>query len=89
MYKSFDSIYDCYDKKPDFIELGLSADTNMADTVSELDFVFLSNSDAHSPWPHRLGREFNQIEMDDISYSSLKKSIKNKKLLKIMVYILI
>ncbi len=83
MYKSFDSIYDCYDKKPDFIELGLSADTNMADTVSELqDFVFLSNSDAHSPWPHRLGREFNQIEMDDISYSSLKKSIKNKKVTK-------
>jgi uncharacterized protein (TIGR00375 family) len=83
MYKSFNSIYDCYDKKPDFVELGLSADTNMADTVSELqDFVFLSNSDAHSPWPHRLGREFNQIEMDDISYSSLQKAIKNKKVVK-------
>ncbi len=79
MYKSFDSIYDCYERKVDFVELGLSADTNMADTVKELkDFPFLTNSDAHSPWPHRLGREFNQIEMDDISYSSLKKAFKNK-----------
>jgi len=79
MYKSFDSIYDCYDAKPDFVELGLSADTDMADTISELkDFVFLTNSDAHSPWPHRLGREFNQIELEDMSYSSIKKAFKNK-----------
>ncbi len=79
MYKSHDSIYDCYGAKPDFVELGLSADTDMADTIKELkDFVFLTNSDAHSPWPHRLGREFNQIEMDDISYSSLKKAFKHR-----------
>ena len=79
MYKSYDSIYDCYDAKPDFVELGLSADTDMADTIRELkDFVFLSNSDAHSPWPHRLGREFNQIEIEDISYSSIKKAFKHR-----------
>ena len=79
MYKSFDSIYDCYEAKPDFVELGLSADTFMADTVRELkDFSFLTNSDAHSPWPHRLGREFNQIELDDISFSSIKKAIKSR-----------
>ena len=79
MYKYYDSIYDCYDSKVDFVELGLSADTDMADCIKELsDFVFLSNSDAHSPWPHRLGREFNQIEMEDISYSSLKKAFKHK-----------
>ena len=78
MYKSFDSIYDCYEKKVDFVELGLSADTNMADTVRELkDFTFLSNSDAHSPWPHRLGREFNQMELNDISFSSIKDAIKH------------
>ena len=81
MYKTFDSIYDCYGRKPDFLELGLSADTNMADTVKELqDIPFLSNSDAHSPWPHRLGREFNQIELEDISFSSLKAAIKNNKI---------
>ena len=79
MYKSYDSIYDCYESKPDFVELGLSADTDMADTISELkDFVFLTNSDAHSPWPHRLGREFNQIELADISYTSIKKAIENR-----------
>ena len=79
MYKSNDSIYDCYDKKPDFVELGLSADTFMADTIDELkDFPFLTNSDAHSPWPHRLGREFNQIELKDISFSSIKHAIKHK-----------
>jgi uncharacterized protein (TIGR00375 family) len=79
MYKSHDSIYDCYEKKPDFVELGLSADTFMADTVKELeDFPFLTNSDAHSPWPHRLGREFNQLELEDISFSSIKKAIGHK-----------
>ncbi len=79
MYKYYDSVYDCYGAKPDFVELGLSADTDMADTISELkDFVFLSNSDAHSPWPHRLGREFNQVELADISYSSIKKAFKNR-----------
>lgn len=81
MYKSYDSVYDCYEKKPDFVELGLSADTDMADCISELkDFPFLSNSDAHSPWPHRLGREFNQITLEDISYSSIKKAIKNRQI---------
>ena len=78
MYKSFDSIYDCYESKADFVELGLSADTFMADCIKELkNFPFLTNSDAHSPWPHRLGREFNQIKLKDISFSSIKKAIKH------------
>ena len=78
MYKSHESIYDCYGKKPDFVELGLSADTFMADRIKELeDFTFLTNSDAHSPWPHRLGREFNQIELHDISFSSIKHAFKH------------
>ena len=81
MYKSFNSIYDCYEKKPDFVELGLSADTYMADRVAELkDFPFLTNSDAHSPWPHRLGREFNQIDLEDISFSSIKHAFKHKEI---------
>ncbi len=81
MYKSHNSIYDCYEKKVDFVELGLSADSYMADRISELkDFPFLTNSDAHSPWPHRLGREFNQIELEDISYSSIKNAFKHNKI---------
>lgn len=83
MYKSVNSFKECYGGRPDFIELGLSADTNMADLVKELqDITFLSNSDAHSPWPHRLGREFNQIKVDDISFTSIKKAIKNHDIVK-------
>ena len=46
----------------DFLELGLSADTYFASLIDELNekkLPFLSNSDAHSPYPHRVGREFN------------------------------
>lgn len=80
VYKEFDSIYDCYHDKPDFLELGLSADTRMADRIEELqDITFLSNSDAHSPWPHRLGREFNEIELKKMTYNAFKDAIKHKK----------
>ncbi|AEF96206.1 TIGR00375 family protein [Methanotorris igneus] len=86
LYKSFDSVYDCYGKKPDFIELGLSADTDMADMIKELrDIPFLSNSDAHSYHPHRLGREFNQFEVDSLgnleeNFEEIRKAIKNNKI---------
>ncbi|MEN6329852.1 MAG: TIGR00375 family protein [Methanobacteriaceae archaeon] len=77
IYKEYDSIYDCYDYKPDFVELGLSADSDMADRIEELqNLPFLTNSDAHSPWPHRLGREFNEIEIKKIDYPSLQKTLK-------------
>ena len=80
IYKEFDSIYDCYNDTPDFLELGLSADTDMADRIEELqDIPFLSNSDAHSPWPHRLGREFNEIEVKEMTYDAFKDAIKSKK----------
>ena len=36
IYKEYDSIMDCYGKMPDFLELGLSADSDMADTIEEL-----------------------------------------------------
>ncbi|HTX60942.1 MAG TPA: TIGR00375 family protein [Methanobacterium sp.] len=81
IYKSYDSIMDCYNRKPDFLELGLSADTNMADHIKELqDIPFLTNSDAHSPWPHRLGREFNEMEVKDLTFGGVAQSILNKKI---------
>jgi uncharacterized protein (TIGR00375 family) len=80
IYKEFDSIHDCYNDPPDFLELGLSADTDMADRIEELqDIPFLSNSDAHSPWPHRLGREFNEIEIKEMTFDVFKEAIKAKK----------
>ena len=62
-----------------FLELGLSADTDMADRISELHrLTFLSNSDAHSPWPNRMGREFNQLRLKDISFVEVEKSLKGE-----------
>jgi len=82
IYKEFDSITECYKdntKKVKFIELGLSADTDFADTISELrDVTFLTNSDCHSPWTHRLGREFNRIEVDEITFSDIQDAIERK-----------
>jgi uncharacterized protein (TIGR00375 family) len=50
------------------IELGLSADTMMADQMKELwGFEFLTNSDAHSP--DKIGREYNLLELENPSYA--------------------
>lgn len=79
IYKEYDSIYDCYNETPHFVELGLSADTDMADRIEELqDLPFLTNSDAHSPWPHRLGREFNEINLKNLSFSALAQALHDK-----------
>lgn len=82
VYKEYDSLMDCYGRKPDFLELGLSADSEMADHIKEIeDITFLTNSDAHSPWPHRLGREFNQIDVKDFTFNNVTNSILKKKIL--------
>lgn len=83
LYKEYSSIYDCYKQRPDFVELGLSADTNLADRIGELkDYTFLTNSDSHSPWPHRIGREFNTLEIDEYSFKAIADSIKKNKVVK-------
>ena len=63
LYASFDSPQECYGDEPiDFLELGLSADSSYGAGIPELAGIpFLSCSDAHSPDPVRLGREFTGI----------------------------
>jgi uncharacterized protein (TIGR00375 family) len=82
MYKEFDSMRACYgDRVGDikYLELGLSADTFMADRIAELkDVTFLSNSDAHSPWPDKLGREFNRFALEEPTYEEIVKAIKHE-----------
>ena len=82
VYKEFDSLRDCYQDqlgKVSFIELGLSADTEMADRIAELsELTFLSNSDAHSPWPDKLGREFNRLELAEPTYAEAVKAIRRE-----------
>ena len=65
MYAYFDSVPACYGSaKIDFLELGLSADSSYGAAIPDLyDVPFLTNSDAHSPYPDKLGREFNRIEI--------------------------
>ena len=59
------------------IELGLSSDTYMADTISELEEkAFLTNSDAHSL--PKIAREYNKILVNDISFKELVMALKNE-----------
>ncbi|MDF1557481.1 MAG: TIGR00375 family protein [ANME-2 cluster archaeon] len=79
MYAYHDSLKSCYGDMASyisFVELGLSADTDIADRISELHrLTFLTNSDAHSPWPNKLAREFTRFQMEDITFVELEKAI--------------
>ncbi len=81
-YAHFDSVKKAYGqmgKKISFIELGLSADTFFADQIKENHgYTFLSNSDSHSPWPVRIGREFNRIKMKEPSFKEFKQAMERK-----------
>ena len=59
------------------IELGLSSDTFLADTISELEGkTFVTNSDAHSL--PKIAREYNKILVKDISFKEIVKALKNE-----------
>lgn len=56
------------------VELGLSADSDMAGYISELDdFTYVTNSDAHSL--AKIGREYNQIRLAAPTYEELVKAL--------------
>lgn len=82
MYKEFNSLKECYADLADkivFLELGLSADTYMADRISELSrLTFLSNSDSHSPWPERLGREFNRFGIEEPTFEEVRRALERR-----------
>ena len=75
-----DRLKDIFKEKYDKIfavELGLSSDTFLADTISELENkTFLTNSDAHSL--PKIAREYNKIKLEDISYKEIVKALKNE-----------
>ncbi|KYK20130.1 phosphotransferase, partial [Thermoplasmatales archaeon SM1-50] len=79
MYAYYTSLESCYGDLASyisFIELGLSADTDYADTIQELHrLTFLTNSDCHSPHPVRLAREFNRFEVKDVTFTEIRKAI--------------
>ncbi len=82
IYKEYNSLRECYGDNVEgvkFLELGLSADSHMADRISELQGItFMTNSDTHSPWPHRLGREFNRILVKELGFDEIRRAIEHK-----------
>lgn len=65
------------------VELGLSSDTFLADEISELETrTFLTNSDAHSL--PKIAREYNKMQVEDISFKEIVKALKNEEERKIL-----
>ena len=59
------------------VELGLSSDTFLADEISELENkTFVTNSDAHSL--PKIAREYNKMQVEDISFKEVVKALKNE-----------
>jgi len=78
----FDRIEDCYQDQTKNIfslETGLSSDPQMNWRLSALDkFTLVSNSDSHSPYPWRMGREANVFDLKKVSFKEIFDAIKNK-----------
>ncbi len=79
-FSGFDCIEDCYQdmtKHIHALETGLSSDPAMNWRLSKLDrFALVSNSDCHSFWPWRIGREANVFELEKFAYSEVIGAIK-------------
>lgn len=77
-----DRVEECYgdmSKHIHAIETGLSSDPPMNWRVSWLDsYILLSSSDAHSPYPFRLGRELVVYELEKPSYHELIEAMRQK-----------
>jgi uncharacterized protein (TIGR00375 family) len=78
-FSGFDSIEECYQdmvKHIHALETGLSSDPPMNWRLSRLDrFALVSNSDCHSFWPWRIGREANVFELERMSYREVLDAV--------------
>jgi uncharacterized protein (TIGR00375 family) len=78
-FSGFDTVEDCYQdmtKHIHALETGLSSDPAMNWRLSKLDkYTLVSNSDCHSFWPWRIGREANVFELEKFSYKEVTNSI--------------
>jgi len=78
----FDSLEECYgdtSRKIFALETGLSSDPKMNWRVSKLDrYALVSNSDSHSAWPWRLGREANVFELERPTFREITDAIRSK-----------
>jgi uncharacterized protein (TIGR00375 family) len=78
----FDRIEDCFQDQTHrihAIETGLSSDPRMNWRLSCLDrLTLISNSDSHSPWPYRIGREANVLELSHVTYREIVDTVRKK-----------
>ncbi|MGB9740740.1 MAG: endonuclease Q family protein [Candidatus Bathyarchaeia archaeon] len=81
-FNGFNSVEECYQDMTKHIyalETGLSSDPPMNWMLSKLDrFALVSNSDSHSFWPWRIGREANVFELEKPSYYDILDAIRAK-----------
>ncbi|HID90643.1 TPA: DNA helicase UvrD [Candidatus Bathyarchaeota archaeon] len=83
-FSGFDRLEDCYQDMSNYIfaiETGLSSDPPMNWRLSALDeYALVSNSDSHSAWPWRIGREANVFEIDEdrFTYDEIVDAIRLK-----------
>jgi len=81
-FSGFDRIEDCYQdttRHIPAIETGLSSDPPMNWRLSSLDkYALVSNSDSHSHWPWRMGREANVFELEQLTYKEVVDAIRKK-----------
>ena len=79
----FNSVEECFEDKAKYIhalETGMSSDPAMNWRLSRLDkFTLISNSDLHSYWPWRIGREANVFELKEVTYEDIINSIRTRK----------
>jgi uncharacterized protein (TIGR00375 family) len=78
-FSGFDTVEDCYQdmtKHIHALETGLSSDPAMNWRLSKLDrYGLVSNSDCHSFWPWRIGREANVFELENFTYREVTDAI--------------
>ncbi len=78
----FETIEDCYQdmtKNIHALETGLSSDPQMNWRISALDkYTLVSNSDSHSCWPWRIGREANVFNLERPSYANILDILRKK-----------
>lgn len=90
-FSGVDSLEEAYDDRASKIyalETGLSSDPPMNWRVSSLDrLTLLSFSDAHSPYPFRIGREAVLFELNAPSFKELSEAIRRKDRNKILMTI--
>jgi uncharacterized protein (TIGR00375 family) len=78
-FSGFNTVEDCYQDMTQHIhalETGLSSDPAMNWRLSKLDkYTMVSNSDCHSFWPWRIGREANVFELEKFTYHQVTDAI--------------